>query len=192
MNKLLTILAAVLVMAGCKGKTSENDMQTIETNGKKALVAYFSYSGTTKGYAERIANLTGADLFEIQAAQPYTDADIDWRDDNSRVNQEMKKNPDSRPAIAKTVDNLADYDVVFLGFPIWWYIEPNIINTFLEAQDFQGKTIVPFFTSYSSGPGETDAHLHSSISYPVTWKPATRVNKMNDKQLAAWINDSLK
>ena len=159
---------------------------------KKVLVAYFSYSGTTKGYAEKIAKQACADLFEIQAAQPYTDADVDWTDDNARVNYEMKTNPNSRPAIAKKVENITDYDVVFIGFPIWWYIAPNIINTFLEAHDLKGKTIVPFFTSHSSGPGETDKHLHKSINYDVTWKPATRVNGWSEKKLKAWVEESLR
>ncbi len=192
MRKFLTILAALLVMAGCKGNAKENNMQDNETNGSKVLVAYFSYSGTTKGYAEKIAKIAGAELFEIQAAKPYTDADVDWTNDNSRVNIEMKKDTSIRPEIAKKVDNLQDYDVVFLGFPIWWYIEPNIINTFLETQDFKGKTIIPFFTSYSSGPGETDAHLHKSIAYDVNWKPATRVNRMSDTELKAWVEESMK
>ena len=156
--------------------------------GQKVLVAYFSYSGTTKGYAEKIAKMANADLFEIQAAQPYTDADVNWQNDNARVNQEMKAHPDSRPAIARKVDNMKDYDVVFVGFPIWWYIAPNIINTFLEVHDFKGKTIIPFFTSYSSGPGETDKNLHKSINYDVTWKSAVRVNRWNDKELKDWVS----
>lgn len=192
MNKFSTVLAALLVFVGCNVKAKENNMESNNNNAKKVLVAYFSFSGTTKGYAERIAKIAGANLFEIQAAQPYTDADVDWTNDNSRVNQEMKTNPDSRPAIAKKVDNLKDYDVVFLGFPIWWYIEPNIINTFLETQDFKGKTIVPFFTSYSSGPGKTDEHLHKSINYEVNWKPAVRLNSKSDSELKAWIEESEK
>ncbi len=192
MKKFFTLMAALLVLAGCKTNAKDNNNMVENPHAKKALVAYFSYSGTTKGYAEKIAKMANADLFEIQAAQPYTDADVDWTNDNSRVNQEMKTHPDSRPAIAKKVDNLKDYDVVFVGFPIWWYIAPNIINTFLETQDFKGKTIVPFFTSYSSGPGETDKHLHKSISYEVTWKPAVRVNRMDDAKLQSWVDEAIK
>lgn len=187
MNKFLIILALLLVVVGCKGKVKESNMQN-NNMGQKVLVAYFSYSGTTKGYAEKIAKMTNADLFEIQAAQPYTDADVNWQNDNARVNQEMKAHPDSRPAIARKVDNMKDYDAVFVGFPIWWYIAPNIINTFLEAHDFKGKTIIPFFTSYSSGPGETDKNLHKSINYDVTWKSAVRVNRWNDKELEDWVS----
>lgn len=193
MRKLLTIIAAMLMVAGCKSNAKENNnMQTNSDKQKKVLVTYFSYSGTTKRYAEKIAQQTGADLFRIEAAQPYTDADVDWQDPKSRVNVEMKDNPDSRPEIARKVDNMKDYDVVFVGFPIWWYIAPNIINTFLEAHDLKGKTIVPFFTSHSSGPGETDKHLHKSIKYEVTWKPAVRANGMNDKELREWIDKTVK
>ncbi|GAB6976068.1 flavodoxin [Prevotella falsenii] len=191
MNRIITAMAALLLMVGCKSNAKQNINREDKNMQKKVLVAYFSYSGTTKGYAEKIAKQAHADLFEIQAAQPYTDADVDWRDDNSRVNREMKTNPDSRPAIAKKVDNLKTYDVVFVGFPIWWYIAPNIINTFFETNDFKGKTIIPFFTSASSGPGETDKHLHKSINYNVTWKPAVRVNRWNDKELNEWVDKSI-
>lgn len=192
MKKFLTVLAALILMVSCKSNAKEPMARENLTMNKKVLVAYFSYSGNTKGYAERMAKLSGADLFEIEAAQPYTAADVDWTDDNSRVNREMKTNPDSRPALAKKVENLNEYDVVFIGFPIWWYIAPNIINTFLETQDFKGKTLVPFFTSHSSGPGETDKNLHQSIHYEVKWQPATRVNRMSDDELLDWMNRSMK
>ncbi len=185
------LLLSLLFLVGCVAKAQDKN-QTVMANNKKVLVAYFSYSGTTKGYAEKIARYTGADIFEIQAAQPYTEDDVDWTKDDSRVNQEMKVHPDSRPGIKSKVENLAQYDVVFLGFPIWWYIEPNIINTFLETQDFRGKRIVPFFTSYSSGPGKTDKHLHASIAYEVEWFNAVRANSMNDKQLKQWVENAVK
>ena len=185
------LMALMMALTGCKAGAKENPNNNDKSMEKKVLVAYFSYSGTTRGYAEKIAQMAHADLFEIEAAQPYTDADVDWTDDSARVNQEMKVHPDSRPAIARRVDNLRQYDTVFIGFPIWWYIAPNIINTFLETQDFKGKTIVPFFTSYSSGPGKTDEHLHRSIAYEVSWRPAVRANGMNDKQLQAWVEEAL-
>lgn len=193
MNRILTIAAVLIMLIGCKS----NAKQSVESNNntnmdKKVLVAYFSYSGTTKGYAEKIAKLANADLFAIEAAQPYTDKDVDWTDDNSRVNQEMKVNKDARPAIASKPKNFEQYDVVFVGFPIWWYIAPNIINTFLETNDFKGKTIIPFFTSASSGPGKTDQNLQKSINYDVKWQPAVRVNSWNDKKLGEWVVQSLK
>ena len=127
----------------------------------KKLVAYFSASGVTKSVAERIAKVANADLFEIKPTIPYTNADLDWRDKTSRSSVEMS-NPDSRPKIAHKLDNMADYDIVLIGFPIWWYKAPTIINTFLEAYDFSGKTIVPFATSGGSDMGKTNEWLAPS------------------------------
>lgn len=120
----------------------------------KKLVAYFSASGVTKKAAEKLAKSEGADLFEIKPKVPYTKADLNWMDKKSRSTVEMK-NPDLRPEIAEKLENMADYDTVFVGFPIWWYVAPTIINTFLESYDFSGKTIVPFATSGGSGMGRT-------------------------------------
>lgn len=120
----------------------------------KKLVAYFSASGTTKKVAERLAKAAGADLFEIRPAIPYTSADLNWMDKKSRSSVEMN-DPDSRPEIAETIPNMVDYDTVFIGFPIWWYVAPHIIHTFVESYDFSGKTLVPFATSGGSGMGKT-------------------------------------
>ena len=111
----------------------------------KILIAYFSASGETEKLAQTIAQVTGGDLYKIQPAQPYTSADLNWNDANSRSSKEMK-NPDSRPAIADSVSNMDEYDTVFVGFPIWWYVAPTIIDTFLESYDFSGKKIVLFNT----------------------------------------------
>ena len=124
----------------------------------KALVAYFSASGVTKKLAENLAGVIGADSFEIIPKQIYTDADLNWQDQNSRSSVEMKDRS-CRPAIASKVENMAQYDVVFVGFPVWWYREPSIIDTFAEAYDFSGKTIVPFATSGSSGIGESGMNI---------------------------------
>ena len=118
----------------------------------KALVAFFSASGVTRNVAEALAEALGADVYEIKPEVPYTQADLDWRDKDSRSSVEMGDKT-SRPAIADTDANIGGYDVVFVGFPIWWHIAPGIINTFLESYDFAGKTIVPFATSGSSGIG---------------------------------------
>ena len=126
----------------------------------KALVAYFSATGTTKRAAEALAAAIDADLFEIQPVEPYTAADLDWRDSSSRSTLEMKDEA-ARPAIAATVDNMDDYDVVFVGFPIWWYVEPRIIDTFLEAHDFSNKTIMPFATSGGSGLGKAPQRMNT-------------------------------
>ncbi|MCR4738820.1 MAG: NAD(P)H-dependent oxidoreductase [Lachnospiraceae bacterium] len=124
----------------------------------KALVAYFSASGVTKRLSETLAGALGADLFEIVPARKYTEADLNWQDQNSRSSVEMKDRT-SRPAIASKVENMDQYDVVFVGFPVWWYREPSIIDTFAEAYDFGGKTIVPFATSGSSGIGDSAKNL---------------------------------
>ena len=126
----------------------------------KALVAYFSASGVTAKLAERLAKAANADLFEIVPETPYTSADLDWRDANSRSSVEMNDRS-CRPAIAGAVENMAQYDVVFVGFPVWWYREPSIIDTFVEAYDFSGKTIVPFATSGSSGIGDSGKNLQA-------------------------------
>ena len=129
----------------------------------KKLVAYFSASGVTADAAKKIAEATGAELYEIRPAIPYTEADLDWRDQNSRSSVEMK-DKSSRPAVADKDANVADSDVIFLGFPIWWYTAPTIVNTFLEGYDFSGKKIVLFATSGSTDFGSSVADLSKSVS----------------------------
>ena len=150
----------------------------------KKLVAYFSASGTTKEAAERLAKAAGADLFEIKPAIPYTSADLNWMDKKSRSSVEMN-DPDSRPEIAETMPNMADYDTVFIGFPIWWYVAPHIIHTFLESYDFSGKTLVPFATSGGSGMGKTVDELRK-LCPSADWKAGKLVNSLSDQSLAAW------
>lgn len=127
---------------------------------KKALVAYFSASGVTAKLAKRLADAIGADLSEIEPKARYTSADLDWRNKQSRSSVEMNDRS-CRPEINRTVDDMAQYDVVFVGFPVWWYREPSIIDTFMEAYDFSGKTVVPFATSGGSGIGDSAANLQA-------------------------------
>ena len=124
----------------------------------RKLVAYFSASGVTARVAKEIAAVEGADCFEIRPEAPYTKEDLDWTDKRSRSTLEMS-DLNCRPALTGRVVNMADYDVVFVGFPIWWYVEPRIIDTFLEAYDFAGKTIVPFATSGGSGLGQAPIRM---------------------------------
>ena len=126
----------------------------------KALVAYFSASGVTGKVAENLASAIGADIYEIKPVQKYIKADLNWMDKKSRSSVEMNDRS-SRPAIENKVDQMADYDVVFVGFPIWWYREPSIIDTFMEAYDFSGKTVVPFATSGGSGLGDSAANMQA-------------------------------
>ncbi|MGN0979022.1 MAG: flavodoxin [Candidatus Avoscillospira sp.] len=152
----------------------------------KKLVAYFSASGTTKKAAERLAKAADADLFEIKPVIPYTSADLNWMDKTSRSSVEMN-DPDSRPEISETLPNMADYDTVFIGFPIWWYVAPHIINTFVESYDLSCKTLVPFATSGGSGMGKTVDEL-KKLCPNADWKAGKMVNGLSDKALGDWAN----
>lgn len=135
----------------------------------QTLVAYFSASGVTARLAQTLAQAAQADLFEIVTAQKYTDADLNWHDAESRSSVEMK-DASSRPAIASHVPHMEQYETVFVGFPIWWYQAPRIIETFLESYDFSGKTVIPFATSGGSGMGKTVAVLCESCAPDTQWK----------------------
>ena len=130
----------------------------LEAFMSRKLVAYFSASGVTAKVAEKLSEAIGADLYAIEPEVPYTKADLDWMDKKSRSTIEMN-NPASRPAITGKRDNMNDYDTVFVGFPIWWYVAPTIINTFLESYDLTDKTIIPFATSGGSDMGKTNEKL---------------------------------
>ena len=158
----------------------------------KALIAYFTASGqgVTKKVAERLANAVAGDLYEIQPEAPYTEADLDWNDEKSRSTIEIK-NPDARPAIAGPVPDMADYDVLFVGFPIWWGRHPSVVDTFLEALDLAGKTVVPFATSGESEIGESGAIMQKVV-------PAAKVavgkrfpNDVTEEELKAFAEDYL-
>ena len=153
----------------------------------KTLIAYFSASGVTAEVAKEIADITKGDLFEIKPTKPYTTADLDWTNQNSRTSKEMQDET-SRPEIAVKLDDLDKYDTIFLGFPIWWYVAPHIINNFLESYNFDGKTIRPFFTSGGSGSGQTDEILHKSAIKAI-WRPAKRLYSNNKERIITWIND---
>lgn len=127
---------------------------------KKTLVAYFSASGVTARVAKEMADAVGADLYEIRPQQPYTSADLDWMDKTSRSTVEMN-DPACRPAIAEPVQDMGQYDTVFVGFPVWWYVEPRIVDTFLESYDFSGKTMIPFATSGGSGIAKAEKSMEA-------------------------------
>ncbi len=151
----------------------------------KKLVAYFSASGVTKSAAERLAKAAGADLFEIKPAAPYTRADLDWTNKKSRSSVEMN-NPDSRPEIAERLSTMEEYDTIFIGFPIWWYVAPTIINTFLESYDFRGKTIIPFATSGGSGMGKT-VEVLKPLCLSANWEKGKMLNRVSDRELEDWV-----
>ena len=156
----------------------------------KTLVAYFSASGQTAKLAKTLAGVTGGDLFEIAPETAYTAADLDWRDKKSRSTIEMK-DPKSRPAIAGKVADMAQYDTVFVGFPIWWYQAPRIIETFLESYDFSGKTVIPFATSGGSGMGKTESILKACCAPTAKWLSGKRLSSRESAaSIRKWV-DSL-
>ena len=152
---------------------------------RKILVAYFSCTGNTRGIAETAAAVMNADLYEIQAAEPYSSDDLNYNNNQSRATREQN-DPSVRPQISGSVSNMADYDIIFLGYPIWWDQAPRIISTFLESYDFSGKTIVPFCTSISSGVGTSSEDLHSLCS--AKWLNGTRLAAgASSAEISAWI-----
>ena len=150
------------------------------------LVAYFSASGVTKKVAEELAKVEKADLFEIVPETRYTGEDLDWRNQQSRSTVEMK-DLSCRPAITGQVETMEQYDVVFVGFPIWWSREPSVVDTFLDAYDFNGKKIVPFCTSGGSGIGETAKRIQEIVGTAAAVKEGTRLGgTVSEKDLETW------
>ena len=154
----------------------------------RKLVAYFSASGVTAKLAENLSEAIGADIFEICPEVPYTPADLDWQDADSRSSIEMKE-LSSRPAISAKRDNMDSYDVIYVGFPIWWYIAPTIINTFLESYDFTGKIIIPFATSGSSDMGKTNEKLAPSCNGAKLLEGRVWNVNASKKKLSDWADE---
>lgn len=152
----------------------------------KKLVAYFSATGTTANVAEKIAQILNADLFEIKPKEKYTSSDLNWRDKNSRTTKECN-NPSIRPEIENKVENFDGYETIFVGFPIWWYKEPNIIDTFFESYDFSGKKIVLFATSGGSGLGKTVEDLKKVITKTAKILDGKVLNFSSVNEIKSWI-----
>ena len=168
-----------------ESQTEETDAPDVQES--KVLVAYFSATNTTKGVAEHIANGLNADIYEIVPEDPYTDADLNYNDNNSRTTIEMN-DPDARPAISGSVENMDQYDIVFIGYPIWWGDAPRILSTFVESYDFSGKTIVPFCTSGGSGIGSSASNLEQLTS-GATWLSGRRLNGSDSQNtVMEWVN----
>ena len=175
---IVCAVAAIFLTACAQQKQKENKEM-------KTLVAYFSATGVTKGAAEKLAEVTGGDLYEIQPEVPYTDADLDWQDKQSRSSVEMA-DLSSRPAIKGKVENLDDYDTVFIGFPVWWYTAPTIVNTFIETNDLKGKTVIPFCTSGGSSIKKSAEDLKKA--YPdLNWKEGKLLNRISKEDLETWV-----
>ena len=197
MKKVLVILAALVSLTilfaqtGAGKQTTDNSKKSaLQQNegGKKMpkkLVAYFSASGTTARVAKELAEAAKADLYEIRPETKYTSNDLDWRDKSSRSSVEMADKK-SRPKLADKNAKIADYDVIFIGFPIWWYVAPHIINTFLEAYDFSGKKVVVFATSGGSGFGNTVKELQPSAPKAQIIEGKLLNGRIDRAELAKW------
>jgi len=156
----------------------------------KILVAVFSASGVTKRVGEEIAKIAGADFYEIVPKEIYTSADLDWMNKRSRSSIEMN-DLSARPEINGKVVDMASYDTVIVGFPIWWGVAPRIIDTFLESYDFSGKKIIPFCTSGGSGVGRSDIALHKDVSGDVKWENGKQINRANEAEIRRWLDEVL-
>ncbi len=188
MYKFLLILLSVVGMATATDAQQRQDNMNKGQSNHKILVAYFSATGTTARAAEKLADDTGGELYAIVPAQPYTSADLDWNDKRSRRSVEMN-DPKARPAMKGKKENIADYDVVFIGYPIWWNLAPRIINTFIESHDLKGKTVIPFATSGGSTLAGSAAALKKT--YPaLNWKEGRLLNRADEKSIRAWLLQS--
>ena len=156
----------------------------------KTLVAVFSASGVTKRVGEEIARIAGADFHEITPKEHYTSDDLNWMNKRSRSSIEMN-DPSARPEINGKVADMASYDTVIVGFPIWWGVAPRIIDTFLESYDFSGKKIIPFCTSGGSGVGRSDTALHKNVTGDVQWAKGSQINRPNEKAIRRWLEEVL-
>ena len=163
MKKFFIFFVSILFITACNAKPNTQEVKQPMAKNQKVLVAYFSATGTTKKVAQNLAKAVNADIYEIKPLTPYTSADLNWHDSNSRSSVEMN-DKSARPEIAEDNFSVKDYDTVLLGFPIWWGTAPRIINTFLEKQDFANKKVIIFVTSGTSGIGNVDQDLKSSIS----------------------------
>ena len=196
---LLTCIVAIGLMAGCGASNtnqsaSNNDSQSTSTNqsgNEKTLVVYYSASGNTKDVAEKIAKITEADLFEIEPVEPYTDDDLDWTDDDSRVSREHDdESLRDVELVSTTVDNWDSYDTVYIGYPIWWGIAAWPVDNFVKENDFTEKTVIPFCTAATSGIGDS-GNLLEEMTGTGDWKEGERFHGgASESDISSWI-DSL-
>ena len=183
------LLAALPFGASAAGEQADAGSASEAARGK-SIVVYFSASGNTRAAAEKIAELTGSDLMEIVPEEKYTEADLNWHDGESRTSVE-EDDASIRPAIKPDTKNLADYDTVFLGYPIWWGTAPKVLWNFVEKHDFTGKTVLPFCTTHSSSEGESGRTLQKLSGNKGTWKDAKRFPEHpSDSDISSWVNET--
>lgn len=188
-NSASTANSTTSTPAGKQSTNESSDNNTDSTSNSKILVVYYSATGSTKAVAETIADTTGADLFEITPVDPYTSDDLNWTNDNSRVS--VEHNDESKrdvPLTKTTPDNWADYDTVFIGYPIWWGIAAWPVNNFVEGNDFTGKTVIPFCTSSSSGLGQS-GDLLADMAGTGNWQDGERFSSgASSSKVESWVN----
>lgn len=186
MYRLILVWLSVACMATAACAQQKQDMVNgFDTKHSRALVAYFSATGTTARAAELLAKAVDGDLYAITPADPYTGADLDWRDRQSRSSLEMN-DEHSRPSIKAVKIDIEDYDTVFIGYPIWWNLAPRVINTFIESLDLEGKTVVPFATSGGSGISNSVSVLKKT--YPdIKWKEGRLLNSASSEVINHWL-----
>ena len=186
MYRFLLILLSVVGMATATGAQQRQDMSKGKSNNK-ILVAYFSATGTTARAAEKLADVTNGELYAIVPARSYTSADLDWNNKQSRSSVEMN-DPKSRPAIKSKKENIADYDVIFIGYPIWWGIAAWPVDTFVKNSDFTSKTVIPFATSSSSGMGQSGSLL-ADMAGTGEWQEGQRFSSgVSGDDVQSWVN----
>jgi len=179
---MIAAMALLTVLSGCKG---QNGKKGKENKDMKTLVVYFSATGNTRSVARKIADVTGADLEEIVPARPYSTKDLDWTNKESRSSVEMN-DPEARPRIKDRIGGMRKYGTIYVGFPIWWYTAPRIIDTFMESYDLSGKTVVFFATS--GGSTVTRAVGEFREKYPdIDWKPGKTLNNATKDEIREWI-----
>ena len=182
---LLLAVLGVLAASACSQNKSQNIMEK-----KKVLVVYFSATGTTSQVGKQIAKIADADICEISPLTPYSDADLDWTNKQSRSSLEMSDST-ARPKIKAVAVDVSQYDYVFLGYPIWWNLAPRAVNTFIETTNLAGKTVIPFATSGGSSIGNSVAVLKQS--YPnIKWQSGKLLNRASKQEIEAWVATFMK
>ena len=188
MKYLKIFLLAVLTVFAASAFSQNNVKESMEK--KKVLVVYFSATGTTEQVAKQIAKYADADIFEITPAKPYSSADLDWTNKQSRSSVEMN-NPKARPELKALSVDVSKYDYIFLGYPIWWDLAPRTVNSFIDATDLAGKTVIPFATSGSSTISNSVAVLKKS--YPnIKWQAGKLLNHVSEKEIGTWVSETIK
>ena len=188
MKHLKIFLLAVLTVFAASAFSQNNVKESMEK--KKVLVVYFSATGTTRQVAKQIAKTAEADICEITPAKPYSSADLDWTNKQSRSSVEMN-NPKARPELKALSVDVSKYDYIFLGYPIWWDLAPRTVNSFIDATDLAGKTVIPFATSGSSTISNSVAVLKKS--YPnIKWQAGKLLNHVSEKEIGTWVSETIK